>query len=129
MPADIQDRDGAKTLLGRLPELPRLAVLWADGAYAAVAAWVQEQFGWVLTTIVRPLGANGYVHLPKRWLVERTFGWFGRYRRLSKDYEHNPASSEAWIYLAMTHRMARQLVPAREPGNRLRRMRRRTKRR
>jgi putative transposase len=125
LPADIQDRDGAKALLGRLPALPRLAVLWADGAYAALVDWVQQQFGWVLTTILRPLGAKGYVHLPKRWIVERTFGWFGRYRRLSKDYEHNPASSEAWIYLAMTHRMARQLIPAREPGNRLRRMRRR----
>ena len=129
MPADIQDRAGAKTLLGRLPELPRLAVLWADGAYAGLVAWVQAQFGWVLTTILRPVGVRGYVHLPKRWIVERTFGWLGRYRRLSRDYEHNPASSEAWIYLAMTHRMARQLMPAREPGNRLRRRRRRAKRR
>jgi putative transposase len=129
LPADIQDRDGAKTLLGRLPDLPRLAVLWADGAYAALVDWVPQRFGWVLTTILRPLGVKGYVHLPKRWLVERTFGWFGRYRRLSKDYERNPASSEAWIYLAMTHRMARQLMPAREPGNRLRTMRRRRKRR
>ncbi len=125
LPADVQDRDGARVLLGRLPELPRLAVLWADGAYAAVAAWVRQRFGWVLSTIVRPLGVQGYVHLPRRWIVERTFGWLGRYRRLSKDYEHNPASSEAWIYLAMIHRMARRLLPAREPGNRLRRMRRR----
>jgi putative transposase len=46
-----------------------------------------------------------------RWLVERTFGWFGRYRRLSKDYEHNPKSSEAWIYIAMIHRMARFSLP------------------
>jgi putative transposase len=129
LPADIQDRDGAKVLLERLPPLPRLAVIWADGAYVALVDWVQQRFGWVLSTILRPLGVKGYVHLPKRWLVERTFGWCGRYRRLSKDYEHNPASSEAWIYLAMTHRMARQLIPAREPDNRLRQMRRRTKRR
>jgi putative transposase len=129
LPADVQDRDGAKTLVGRLPDLPRLAVLWADGAYQALVDWVQPRFGWVLTTILRPLGVKGYVHLPKRWIVERTFGWFGRYRRLSKDYEHNPASSEAWIYIAMTHRMARQLLPARDPSNRLRRMRRRPKRR
>jgi putative transposase len=125
LPADVQDRDGAKTLLGRLPALPRLAVIWADGAYVALVDWVQQHFGWVLTTILRPLGAKGYVHLPKRWIVERTFGWFGRYRRLSKDYERNPVSSEAWIYLAMTHRMARKLLPAREPGNRLRCLRRR----
>jgi putative transposase len=129
LPADVQDRDGAKALLGRLPGLPRLAVIWADGAYAAVVDWVFEQFGWVLTTILRPVGARGYVHLPKRWLVERTFGWLGRYRRLSKDYERNPASSAAWIYLAMTHRMARKLLPARDRDNRLRRMRPRTKRR
>jgi putative transposase len=125
LPADVQDRDGAKTLLGRLPELPRLAVVWADGAYAALVDWVQQQFHWILTTILRPVGAKGYVHLPKRWIVERTFGWFGRYRRLSKDYEQNPKSSEAWIYLAMIHRMARVLLPARERDNRLKRCRRR----
>ncbi len=129
MPADIQDRDGAKTVLGRLPALPRLAVIWADGAYANLADGVQEQFGWVLTTILRPLGVKGYVHLPKRWLVERTFGWFGRYRRLSKDYEHNPASSAAWIQIAMIHRMARHLLPARDPDRRLHRLRRRRRRR
>jgi len=124
LPADVQDRDGAKTLLARLPKLPRLAVIWADGAYTAVVDWVLQRFGWLLTTILRPLGAKGYVHLPKRWIVERTFGWFGRYRRLSKDYEHNPASSEAWIYIAMIHRMARLLLPARQRDNRLKRLRR-----
>jgi putative transposase len=125
----VQDRDGAQAVLARLPALPRLAVIWADGAYAAVVAWALERFGWVLTTILRPVGASGYVHLPKRWIVERTFGWLGRYRRLSKDYEHNPASSAAWVYLAMTHRMARRLLPARDPDYRLRRMRRRPNRR
>jgi len=129
LPANVQDRDGAKVVLGRLPELPRLAVIWADGAYTAVVGWVLQKFGWALTTILRPLGVKGYVHLPKRWIVERTFGWLGRYRRLSKDYEHNPASSEAWIYLAMTHRMIRQVLPARDPTNRLRSMRRRPRRR
>jgi putative transposase len=129
LPADVQDRDGAQTLLGQLPELPRLAVIWADGAYTAIVDWAQEQFGWVLTTILRPVGVKGYVHLPKRWLVERTFGWFGRYRRLSKDYEHNPASSAAWIYVAMIHRMARGLLPAPDRDNRLKRRRRHPKQR
>ena len=124
----MQDRDGAKAVLARLPELPRLAVIWADGAYAAVVDWVLGTFGWALTTILRPVGAKGYVHLPKRWIVERTFGWLGRYRRLSKDYECNPRSSEAWIYLAMMHRMARALLPARDPHNRLRRGRPRRRR-
>src|SRR5688500_11901228 len=62
LPADIQDRDGAKTLLRRLATLPRLAVIWADGAYVGLVAWVQEQFGWLLTTILRPVGIKGYVH-------------------------------------------------------------------
>jgi putative transposase len=59
LPADVQDRDGAKLLLGRLPELPRPAVIWADGAYTAVVGWVLQRFGWVVTTILRPLGATG----------------------------------------------------------------------
>ena len=72
----------------------------------------------ILTTILRPTGVKGYVHLPKRWLVERTFGWFGRYRRLSKDYESNPRSSETWIYVAMIHRMARYMLPSPNPHDR-----------
>jgi putative transposase len=129
LPADVQDRDGAKALLGRLPALPRLAVIWADGAYPAIIDWVKDTFGWALVTILRPVGVKGYVHLPKRWIVERTFGWLGRYRRLSKDYEANPASSEAWVYIAMTHRMARAALPARDRDNRLRLMRPRRRRR
>jgi hypothetical protein len=84
LPAEVHDRDGAKALLSRLAELPRLAALCADGAYAAVVGWVPEQFGWVVTTIRGPLGVRGYLRLPKRWIMERTFGWFGRYRRMSK---------------------------------------------
>ena len=121
LPADVQDRDGAKALLARVQDgLPRLAVIWADGAYAAVIDWVQETLACLLTTILRPVGAKGYVHLPKRWIVERTFGWFGRYRRLSKDYETNPRSSETWIYIGMIHRMARAMLPNRRDENRLR---------
>jgi putative transposase len=129
LPADVRDRDGAKVLLGRLPALPRLAVIWADGAYAALIAWVRGTFGWVLATILRPVGVKGYVHLPRRWVVERTFGWLGRYRRLSKDYETNPRSSEARVYIAMTHRMARGAPPARDRDNRHRVLRARRRRR
>ena len=129
LPADVQDRDGAKALLERVRGLlPRLQVIWADGAYTAVAAWVQETFGWLLTTILRPLGAKGYVHLPRRWIVERTFGWFGRYRRLSKDYEQHPPNSEAWIYIAMVHRMTRSVFPNYKDENYLKKRRRRCKR-
>ena len=129
LPADVQDRDGARTLLSRVPEgrLPRLAVIWADGAYAAVIGWVQQTWGWLLTTILHPVGAKGYVHLPRRWIVERTFGWLGRYRRLSKDYETNPHSSETWILISMIHRMARAMLPNRRDENRLRRRPKRRK--
>jgi putative transposase len=112
--ADIQDRDGAKTLLERVRGcLPRLQVIWADGAYTAIVRWVKETFGWLLTTILRPVGAQGYVHLPRRWIVERTFGWLGRYRRLSKDYEHNPRNSETWIHVSAIHRISRASLPDR----------------
>lgn len=111
LPADIQDRDGAKVLLQRVQRrLPRLQVLWADGAYAGLLGWVQQTCGWLLSTVLRPAGAQGYVPLPRRWIVERTFGWFGRYRRLSKDYEHYPHNSETWIYITAIHRMSRCLL-------------------
>jgi len=75
----VQDRDAAKTLLETVKgHLPRLLVVWADGAYAAVAAWVASVCHFVLTTILRPLGIRGFVVLPKRWIVERTFAWLGR---------------------------------------------------
>jgi putative transposase len=108
----VQDRDAAKTLLAKVQgQLPRLLVVWADSAYQATVAWVvAAAYRFVLTTILRPVGVKGFVVLPKRWIVERTFGWFGRYRRLSKDYETNPKSSEAWIYFAMIHRMSRHML-------------------
>jgi putative transposase len=120
MPADVQDGAGGRFLLAaRLPALPRLAVIWVDGAYTSLVEWARRRFGWFVSTILRPVGVRGYVHLPKRWIVERTFGWLGRYRRLSKDYEQNPRSSEAWIYIAMSHRMVRFLKPSRDKDNRL----------
>jgi len=113
LPADVQDRDGAKPLLEKVRgRLPRLKVIWADGAYTAVADWVKTTCQCVLTTILKPLNIHKFVILPKRWIVERTFGWLGRYRRLSKDYEANSHSSETWIYIAMIHRMARKMIPA-----------------
>jgi putative transposase len=121
LPADVQDRDGAKVVLEQVREaLPRLQVIWADGAYQAVVDWVRQSLGWVLTTVLRPLGVKGYIHLPHRWIVERTFGWFGRYRRLSKDYEHNPRNSATWIYIAMLHRMCRCQLPDPKDKDRLR---------
>jgi putative transposase len=106
--ASIQDRDGAKLLLNRLSAMTklRLLLIWADGAYSgALVAWCYEQFRIVLDIVSRPTGSQGFVLLPRRWIVERTFAWLGNYRRLSKDYEENISSSEAMIYLASIHRM------------------------
>ena len=126
----MQDWDGAKEVFRRVgSSLPRLARVWADSIYQALAVWVARNCRWVLEVVGKRPGQTRFEVRKWRWIVERTFGWFGRYRRLSKDYEHNPKSSEAWIYLAMTHRMARRLLPARDPANRLRRMRRRRSRR
>lgn len=113
--ADIQDRDGAKLVLKKVCHcLPRLQLIWADGGYAGqLVHWVGKHCGWLLQTVLRPVGVKGFVVLPRRWVVERTFAWLGRYRRLSKDYERLPETSETLIYIAMIHRMSRYLLPER----------------
>lgn len=94
-------------------ELPRLAKVWADSAYRAdaLAAWIKANARWMLEVVLKRPGQATSEVQKGRWIVERTFGWFGRYRRLSKDYEHNTKSSEAWIYIAMVHRMSRFSLP------------------
>ena len=110
--ANIQDRDGARLLLAKAKGLfPRLQRIWADGGYAGkLIGWLQETCGWVLEIIKRNDTVKGFKLLPRRWVVERTFGWLGRYRRLSKDYERLPGSSEAMVYWAMTRLMVRRLA-------------------
>lgn len=101
-----QDHDGAVFVLLALKErFKRLKVVFADSAYGrnGLPGWVDETFGWLLQTVLRPVGVKGFVVLPKRWIVERTFAWIMRYRRHSRDYERNPETSEAMIYLAMTN--------------------------
>lgn len=113
--ADWQDHDGACLVLVRLRDrFRRLKVIFADSAYArnALPEWVKRTCGWILETVLRPVGVKGFVVLPKRWIIERTFAWLGRYRRHSKDYERNPASSEALIYVSMIHLMTRRLAKA-----------------
>jgi putative transposase len=111
--ANVQDRDGAKLVLVKArARCPRLPLLWADGNYAGqLIDWVRDTCGWLLEIIKRPAEAKGFQLLPRRWVVERTFAWLGRYRRLSKDYEATTASSEAWITIAMIHLMLRRLEP------------------
>jgi len=97
--------------------LPRLAKVWADAAYKAMDVWVAGHCRWVLDIVTKRPGQRTFEVQKWRWVVERTFGWFGRYRRLSKDYEHSPKSSEAWIYIAMIHRMSRFELPDKNPDD------------
>lgn len=103
--AAIQDRDGAKLVLMKLiGSFPRLKLIWADGGYAGkLIQWVNDFGGWILEIVKRNDDVKGFAVLPRRWVVERTFAWLSRYRRLSKDYEFNTRSSEAWVYIAMIH--------------------------
>lgn len=124
-PANIQDRDGAKLLLtGLADRFPRLAMLWVDAGYQGPCAdWIHATLGWEVEVVRKPpawiwvapgeeppVRPAGFQVLPRRWVVERTFAWLGRHRRLSKDYEALPATEEAWVYLAMSRLMMVRLA-------------------
>jgi putative transposase len=113
--ADIQDRDGAKLLLSKVAgKLPRLQLIWADGGYAGkLVDWVRLKCGWMLEIVRRAKNTVGFAILPRRWVVERTFGWLCRYRRLAKDHEAQMDTGEAFIYVAMINNMARRLADGR----------------
>ena len=112
-PADIQDRDGAKLMLSKLLGLfPRLKLVWADSAYAGqLVDWAYAMGGWMIEVVKRATHSHSFEVLPRRWVVERTLGWLGRNRRLSKDYEELTESSEAWVHIAMIHLMLKRLRP------------------
>jgi putative transposase len=113
--ATWQDQHGAEWVMDKLGEqFRRLKVVFGDSAYgrSGLPDWVMETFGWVLQTVLRPVHVKGFVVLPKRWIVERTFAWLARYRRHSKDYEKTVASSEAVTYIAMINLMSRRLANA-----------------
>ena len=111
-PADVQDRDGAKLVLEKLVgRFPRLKKIWADGAYAGkLVDWAKEVGSWILDIVKRSDDAKGFELLHHRWIVERTFAWLGRFRRLSKDYEALIETSEAMIRIAMIRLMIRRLA-------------------
>lgn len=115
--ANIADRDGARTRLSDLcPALKsHVKHIWTDGAYnGELIAWVEDQHPTLqLEMVLRPSGTRGFVLLPRRWVVERTFAWFGLHRRLSRDYEKRPLHSEGWVYLASIVRMLFALAPLR----------------
>lgn len=110
--ADWQDQEGGHLVACSLRHLQRMKVIFADSAYArsGLPEWISETFGWVLQTVLRPVKQKGFVALPKRWIVERTFAWLVRYRRHARDYEKTTASSEAFTYIAMIHLMSRRLA-------------------
>jgi putative transposase len=125
LPADLHDRPAAERVLAGLHQpFPEVRLLWADTAYRGLADWLGEQLGWSLE-ITRhwwtgarvwvaagqppPERPAGFQVLKRRWVVERTFAWLGRNRRLSKDYERLCETTETWIYLAMTRLMLRRL--------------------
>lgn len=115
--ADIQDRDGAKELLRALREEHwRLKKIWADASYRGeLIAWVYDLrqgrgHRRIALEIVAKAQGTVFVVLPKRWIVERTFGWLGRSRRLSKDYEALCETSEVWIRIAMIYLMTNRLA-------------------
>ncbi len=111
--AGVADCVGAKAVFDRLPLMwqRRLQVVWADGAYEGdLWVWVYTLFKIVLAIVKRCDDQTGFVVLPKRWVVERTFAWLGRYRRLSKDYEHCPKSSEGMVFAASIHILLKRLT-------------------
>ena len=110
--ASVQDRDGARLLLRHLPGgCKKLRRIWVDGGYAGrLVNWVSERFKFNLSVVLRPKETRRFVLLPRRWVVERTFGWLNHARRLSKSYEYLPRTDEAWIYIAMTRLMLERLA-------------------
>ena len=99
----------AEGLLGRFP---RLKLIWADGAYAGhLVDLAYALGGWLIVVVKRANNSHSFEVLPRRWVVERTLGWLGRNRRLSKDYEALPESSEAWFQMAMINLMLKRLRP------------------
>lgn len=111
--ADIQDRNGAMTVINSMKsQFPRLELIWADGGYAGqLVNWAKKKFALKLEIVKRSDDVKGFKVLPRRWVVERTFGWLGRNRRLSKHYESKTASAESFIYIGMIRLMTRRLTP------------------
>lgn len=112
-PAGLADSKGAEQVFAALPSYWQhtLQVVWADEAYSeALGAWLENEFGIRLSVVQRPEGQKGFTLLPRRWVVERTFAWLGRYRRLSKDYERCSKSSAAMVYLASIRRLLNRLA-------------------
>ena len=118
--ASVQDAAGAQEVLQALFERIkhskysrwcRLKLIWADGGYRGqLIQWLKTSLGWTLEIVKKLEGQVGFQVLPKRWIIERTFGWLTRNRRLARDYERLPETSEAFIYVAMIRLMTKRLA-------------------
>ncbi|MFH7029025.1 MAG: IS5 family transposase [Heteroscytonema crispum UTEX LB 1556] len=114
--ANVPERSGGKQVLKRLKEMghkvSRLTTIWTDGGFdgPAFMMWVMDTCRWIVQVVLRPEQTKGFVLLKKRWVVERTFGWLMGCRRLVRDYELLPETSETFIYLAMIRIMVRRLA-------------------
>ena len=108
-PASVSDAEGGKQALAELRrhvKFPR--IIWVDAAYRGTAKWAWIVWAWLVEIVQRPRGR--FEVQPKRWIVERTFGWWNRARRLSKDYERTLESSAGFVYVTMIHVMVRRLA-------------------
>jgi transposase len=114
--ASQTEREGGKVVLQRLKEkgtrINRLHTIWVDGGFTGETfmMWVMDLCHWVVQVVLRPQERKGLVLLPKRWVVERTFGWLSWCRRLNRDHEGLPETSETWIYVAMIRIRVRRLA-------------------
>ncbi len=123
--ANVADRDGARLLLGKVEEeLPRMRLVWADRGYnGSLKEWMKERLGWALSIVKPPRRwvrvpegvepppyPKGFIVLPRRWVVERTLAWICRNRRMSRDYEFLPETTEALIYVCMMRLMLKRLA-------------------
>ena len=114
--ANVGEREGGKKVLNRVKQsglqVCRLTTIWADGGNDCepFMQWVMDFCRWSVQVVLRPEQTKGFVLLKKRWVVERTFGWIMGCRRLVRDYELLPQTSEAFIYLAMIRVMVKRLA-------------------
>lgn len=110
--ASLSDSAGGRLVLEKLKDrFPRLQLFWADQGYKrGFVEWAKQFGAWIVEIVQRQQGQKGFSVLPRRWVVERTIAWLMKHRRLSKDYEALPQTSEAWIHLAMIHLMVRRLA-------------------
>ena len=107
-----QDQEGALFVMVKLQRFfKRIKKVFGDAAYGrdGLPQWTKETCGWNIEVVKKPLDQTGFQVLPKRWIVERTIAWINRFRRHSKDYERNPETSEAMIYIAMIAIMLNRL--------------------